>query len=40
VPTANYLALDDDGGNLMAANASFKQLRELVDMLNWWGRYA
>ncbi|GFR50551.1 hypothetical protein Agub_g12825 [Astrephomene gubernaculifera] len=35
-PDANFLALQDDGANLIAANTAFSDLRELVDMLNWY----
>ncbi|GLC33126.1 hypothetical protein PLESTB_000367500 [Pleodorina starrii] len=35
-PDANFLALQDSGANLVAANAAFSDLRELVDMLNWY----
>ena len=33
--SANYLALGADGDNLSAANKSFKELRDLIDLLNW-----
>ncbi|GIL76287.1 hypothetical protein Vretimale_5865 [Volvox reticuliferus] len=35
-PQANYLALSANGANLINANAAFSDLRELVDMLNWY----
>ncbi|GIL44962.1 hypothetical protein Vafri_2402 [Volvox africanus] len=35
-PKANYLALNEAGANLINANAAFSDLRELVDMLNWY----
>ncbi|GLI64894.1 hypothetical protein VaNZ11_008286 [Volvox africanus] len=35
-PKANYLALNATGANLTNANAAFSDLRELVDMLNWY----
>ncbi|EFJ46305.1 hypothetical protein VOLCADRAFT_93448 [Volvox carteri f. nagariensis] len=35
-PSANFLALNANGTQLIAANAAFSDLRELVDMLNWY----